>query len=54
MEFLRDLFGNAASGIIRLAVAVGVLAAPTSSGSRASARRPAAGPEAQAAALRPK
>ncbi|HWB70025.1 MAG TPA: hypothetical protein VG518_08600 [Solirubrobacterales bacterium] len=27
MEFLRDLFGNFASGIIRLAVAVGVLAA---------------------------
>jgi hypothetical protein len=27
MEFLRDLFGNFTSGIIRLAVAVGVLAA---------------------------
>src|SRR4051794_11992115 len=27
MEFLRDLFGNFASGIIRLAVTVGVLAA---------------------------
>jgi hypothetical protein len=27
MEFLRDLMGNMASGIIRLAVAVGVLAA---------------------------
>jgi F0F1-type ATP synthase membrane subunit b/b' len=27
MEFLRDLFGNFTSGIIRLAVAVGILAA---------------------------
>jgi hypothetical protein len=27
MEFLRDLFGSLASGIIRLAVAVGILAA---------------------------